>query len=89
MCVCLCVYPSGRIHVAACGPIGTKFGTLMQINIEMVMGEIKITPCDLGSIWGVFSGQKIKKIWNNYQTDGPIGTKFGAHVRIHLGMDIG
>ena len=40
VCVCLsvCVYPSGRIHVAACGPIGTKFGTRMQIHLEMVMG---------------------------------------------------
>ena len=46
------VYPSGRIHVAACGPIGTKFGTRMQIHLEMVMGEIKITLCDLGGIWG-------------------------------------
>ena len=35
---CVCVYPSGRIHVAACGPIGTKFGTRMQIHLEMVMG---------------------------------------------------
>ena len=23
----MCVYPSKRIHVAACGPIRTKFGT--------------------------------------------------------------
>ena len=38
VCVCLCVYPSGRIHVAACGPIGTKFGTRMEIHLEMVMG---------------------------------------------------
>ena len=82
------VYPSGRIHVAACGPIGTKFGTRMEIHLEMVMGEIKITPCDLGGIWGVLGVRK-SKIWNNYQTDGPIGTKFGTHVRIHLGMDIG
>ena len=82
------VYPSGRIHVAACGPIGTKFGTHMEIHLEMVMGEIKITPCDLGGIWGVLGFIK-SKIWNNYQTDGPIGTKFGTHVRIHLGMDIG
>ena len=37
-CVCLCVYPSGRIHVVACGPIGTKFGTCMQMHLEMVMG---------------------------------------------------
>ena len=53
MSVCLCVYPSGRIHVAACGPIGTKFGTRMEIHLEMVMGEIKITLCDLEGIWGV------------------------------------
>ena len=86
--MCLCVYPSGRIHVVACGPIGTKFGTRMEIHIEMVMGEIKITPCDLGGIWRVLGVRK-SKIWNNYQTDGPIGTKFGTHVRIHLGMDIG
>ena len=46
------VYPSGRIHVAACGAIGTKFGTRMEIHLEMVMGEIKITPCDLGGIGG-------------------------------------
>ena len=56
--VCLCVYPSGRIHVAACGPIGTKFGTRMEINLEMVMGEIKITPCDLGGSWGVLGVRK-------------------------------
>ena len=31
------VYPSGRIHVAACGPIGNKFGTRMEIHLEMVL----------------------------------------------------
>ena len=67
--------------------IGTNFGTHVQIHLEMAMGEIKITPCDLGGIWGVLGVRK-SKIWNNYQTDGPIGTKFGTHVRIHLGMDI-
>ena len=50
--VCLCVYPSGRIHVAACGPIGTKFGTRMEIHLEMVMGEIKITRVTLGAFGG-------------------------------------
>ncbi len=25
----------------------------------------------------------------SYQTAGPIGTKFGTHVQIHMGMDIG
>ena len=38
---------------------------------------------------GGFKGVRKSKIWNNYQTDGPIGTKFGTHGRIHLGMDIG
>ena len=61
MCVCLCVYPSGRIHVAACGPIGTKFGTRMEIHLEMVMGEIKITQCDFGGIWGGFRGSENNK----------------------------
>ena len=56
------MYPSGRIHVAACGPIGTKFGKRMEIHLEMVMGEIKITPCDLGGIWGGFRGQKITNL---------------------------
>ena len=56
------VYPSGRIHVAACGPIGTKFGTRMEIHLEMVMGEIKITPCDLGGHLGDFRGQKITNL---------------------------
>ena len=60
----------------------------MQIHLEMVMGEIKITPCDLGGIWGVLGVRK-SKIWNNYQTDRPIGTKFGTHVRIHLEMVMG
>ena len=52
------VYPSGRIHVAACGPIGTKFGTRMEIHLEMVMREIKITPCDLGVFGGVLGVRK-------------------------------
>ena len=60
--VCLCVYPSGRIHVAACGPIGTKFGTRMEIHLEMVMGEIQITQCDFGGIWGGFRCQKITNL---------------------------
>ena len=35
--VCLCVYPSDGIHVVACGPIGTKFCTHMQIHLQMVV----------------------------------------------------
>ena len=30
----------------------------------------------------------LAQIWKNYQTAGPIGTKFGTHVQIHMGMDI-
>ena len=38
LCACIVrVYPSKRIHVAACGPIGTTFGTLMQIHLERVV----------------------------------------------------
>ena len=76
------------ISYQTAGSIGTNFGTHMQIHLEMVMGEIKITPCDLGRIWGVL-GAENQKSGINYQTDGPIGTKFCTHVRIHLGMDIG
>ena len=40
-----------------------------------------------GGVWGVLGGQKLK-IWEICQMAGPISTKFGTHVRIHLGMDI-
>ena len=46
--MCVCVYPSKRIHVAVCGPIGTKFDTHMQIHLEKVVGKIKICPCHAG-----------------------------------------
>ena len=50
----------------------------------------KIVPRDprghLGG--GGFRGSTITKMWEIYQTAGPKGTKFGIHVRIHLGMDI-
>ena len=41
-----------------------------------------------GGIWGVLGGQKLK-MWEIYQTAGPISTKFGTHMRIHLAMNIG
>ena len=53
LCPCVVrVYPSKRIHVAACGPIGTKFDTLMQIHLERVVTQRKIAMCDLGGIFG-------------------------------------
>ena len=39
--------------------LGTDFGTHVQIHLEMVMGEIKITPCDLGGIWGVLGAPNL------------------------------
>ena len=39
--------------------------------------------------FGGFQRVRNSKIWNNCQTGGPIGTKFGTRLRIHLGMDIG
>ena len=41
-----------------------------------------------GEFGGVLGGQKLK-MWEICQMAGPISTKFGTHVRIHLGMDIG
>ena len=42
-----------------------------------------------GAFWGGFRGQKFRKVWKIYQTVGPIGTKFGTRLQIHMGMDIG
>ena len=55
-----CVYPSKHIHVAVCGPIGTKFGTHMQIHLEKVVGKIKICPVWPRGHMGGFRGQKLK-----------------------------
>ena len=41
-----------------------------------------------GGIWGGL-GVKNSKVWKIYQTVGPIGTKFGTRLQIHMGMDIG
>ena len=34
-------------------------------------------------------GVKNSKVWKIYQTVGPIGTKLGTRLQIHMGMDIG
>ena len=75
----MCVSPSKRMHVAVCGPIGTKFGTHMHIHQEKVVGKINFAPCDLCGKWGVLGGQKLKnggnlpngwtdwhRIWHTY-----------------------
>ena len=51
----VCVYPSERIHVVACGPIGTKFGTHMQILLQNINGSElnKSQPrCYPAGVWG-------------------------------------
>ena len=58
------MYPSKRIHVAVCGPIGTEFGTHMQIHLEKVVGKIKICPVSPRGNLGVLGGQKLK-MWES------------------------
>ena len=46
----------------------------------------------IGQIWecrgGGVKGSHIQKSGEGYQMAGPIGTKFGTRLWIHLGMDI-
>ena len=71
MCVCVCaceracMYPSKRIHVAACGPIGTKCGTHVQIHLQRVVGQIKISRVTRGHLevlWGKTTGKTAKQL---------------------------
>ena len=41
-----------------------------------------------GAFWGVLGGHKSKSM-GGCQKAGPIGTKFGRHLRIRLGVGIG
>ena len=45
-------------------------------------------PRDIRGALGVL-GVKHSKVWGICQTAGPIGTKFGSRLRIHLGIDTG
>ena len=60
------------MHVAVCGPIGTKFGTHMQIHLEKVVGKIKICPVSRRGNLGGFRGSEIENVGNlpNGWTDG-------------------
>ena len=68
------------------GPIGTKFGTHLQIVWEWTYAK-QIAPRDKRGHLGGFMGQH-SNVLGSCQTAGPIGTKFGKHLQIHLGMDI-
>ena len=59
--VCLCVYPSDGIHVVACGPIGTKFCTHMQIHLHYGSELNKNQPVLPKGGWGGFRGSEIQK----------------------------
>ena len=49
--------PKSGLATKTARSIGTNFGTHVQIHLEMAMGKIKITPCDLGG----FRGSEIQK----------------------------
>ena len=57
-----CVCPSKLIHKAAYGPIGTKLDTQIPINLERVVGKIKISPVRPRGILGVLEGKKFKNL---------------------------
>ena len=88
ICMRVCVHPSKRIHAVACCTNGTTFGTHMQINLEMVVRQIKISCVTYGAFGGRVYGVKTSNIWKNNQTAVPIDTKFGTHFRIYQGMDM-
>ena len=50
------MYHSDRIHVATCGPIGTKFGKHMPVE----WARYKLAPCDPGVNLGGFGGSEIQ-----------------------------
>ena len=76
------MYPSNRIRVAVCGPIGTKFGTHMQIHLERVLGKIKkIAPCNLGE---GFKGSEIEKCGKAAKRL-TLSAPNLAHMQIHSG----
>ena len=69
-------------------PIGTKFGTHLQIHLGMDIRQTNCPSRHKGALGGLL-GVKHSKVWRSCQTAGPIGTNFGSRLRIHLGMDIG
>ena len=70
-----------RENYQTAGPIGTKFGTHVQIHMGM---DIRQTNCPSRHKGGL-RGVNNSKVWESC----PTGTNFGSRLRIHLGMDIG
>ena len=70
------------------GPIGTIFGTHLQIHLGMDIRQTNCPSRHMGGTWWVL-GVKHSKALGICQMAGPIGTNFSSRLRIHLGMDIG
>ena len=77
----------GRCQTA--GPIGTTFGTHLQIHMGMDIRQTNCPSRQKAALGGGGLGVKHSKVLGSCQTAGPIGTNFGSRLRIHLGMDIG
>ena len=60
MCVSVCV----SFQAYTRRPIGTKFGTHMQIHLEKVVGKIKICPVSRRGNSGGFRGSEIENVGN-------------------------
>ena len=96
MCVCVCVCACVRACVCLC-MLPSVYTSRLWSDRDQIWhthadsprkgsGQNKNLPhVTQGGIWGVLGGQKLKIC----QMAGPISTKFGTHVRIHRGMDIG
>ena len=77
----------GKIQTA--GPIGTNFVDSSGKGYT----PNKLPRETQGGTWGGGGGGclggKQSNVRESCQTAGPIGTNFGSHLRIHLGMGIG
>ena len=67
------------------GPIGTKFGTHLRINLGIDICRQNMLPLETPGGHLGFVGVKNTKVWEIYPMAGPIGTKFCTFLLIHLG----
>ena len=90
MCVCVCVCVSFQAYTRR--RLWSDWDQIWHTHADSPRkgsGQNKKLPrVTQGGFWGVLGGQRLK-MWEICQTAGPISTKFGTHMRIHLGMNIG
>ena len=89
MCVSVCVSFQAYTRRRLWSDRDQIWHTHMQIHLEKVVAKIKICPVSCRGNLGGFRGSEIENVGNmpNGWTD--LSTKFGTHMRIHLGMNIG